>query len=285
MTPEERQQKEGALEELRIKADAAHQAAATGEEALVTAAEAAEDAYSELKAELDATPDGGQASPPASTEDEEEEGKQDIDFEKELTDLEGGRAPEGVPPQRTELEKAERGVFFAAKRLKELGGDPSKVIKPADETPTPTPTPRTDRQEDLDPRYVSKDDIAEQEAQTLSRTDAERKVIMWHYKHSIQKTGSVKADIENAFYIANKGRIRRSIDEMRRTQDVRPNPGSGPGRRPSVVPRVPQLSSGDQSTLRRRGFKPNADGSWEAKRYVMRFSPGKGWVTEAKSVK
>jgi len=263
MNKEERQQKEGALEQLRTSADAAHQAAAAapGDEALAGAAEIAEDAYNDAKAELD-------AAPPASDEEEEEDEK-DIDFEKELKDLEG--TPPVAPSRYTELEKAERTLFFNAKRL--------RVLQPKDPA---TPPARAARDEEVDNRYVTKDDLAEQEAEKLSTTEAQRKVIMHHYQNSIVKSGNIKADIENAFYIANKGRIRRSIDEIRRAQDVRPTAASGPGRRPAATPRVPQLSSGDQATLRRRGFKPNADGSWEAKRYVMKFSPGKGWVTEKK---
>lgn len=276
MNEEERKAKESQLESLRVSADAAHQAAADKpeDEAAQKAADAAEDAFNELKSELDAAP------PATASEDEgkEDEGEEeDIDFEKELKDLEGNDP--GGNASRSEREKAERALFFNAKRLRELGGDPEKVLKPKEETPPPPPP----KEEEEEERYVTKDDFAEQHAEKLSKSEAQRKVIMWHYKHSIKKTGNVVNDIENAFFIANKGRIRRSIEEIRRAGDVRISTGNGPGRRPAPrETRAPQLSSRDQSILARRGFKPNSDGTFESKRYVMRFVTGKGWVTERK---
>lgn len=283
MDPETRKQKEDELAQLRIAADEAHQAVADtpDDEALVKAADDAEEKFNSLKAELD-------ANPPAASEDEEEE-EEDIDFDKELKNLEGeDPSQRRAPVQRTPLEKAKRNLFFSAEAVKKLGGDPDEVLKkPKSEVPPAPPAPEKESDDDIDPRYVTVDHVAQQEADRLSGdNEAQAKVVMWHYNHSIIKTGNVRADIENAFYIANKGRIRRSIDEIRRAKVVQPSPHTPPGRKqPKVQAKVPQLSSGEISTMKRRGFSQQPNGEWHSKGYITRFVTGKGWITEPKPKK
>lgn len=286
MNPEERAKKEGELEILRTAADEAHQKAAEtpGDQGLQKKADEAEEKYNDLKTVLDAdTP-----APELSEEEDDEEEEKDIDFEKELKELENPddpapRADDDQPPPvgRTPQEKAERALYFAAQQVKKLGGDPTKIVKPKG-VRQPDPVPPKDENADLDPRYVTVDHVARQEAEALSSSPAQAKVVLWHYKHSIKETGDIKKDIETAFIIANKGRITRSFDEIRRAKRSVPVQVTPPGRRPAARSRTPQLSSSEQASLKRRGFSPQADGSWAAKRYVVRHVEGKGWITERK---
>jgi hypothetical protein len=285
MNPEElKKQKQAAADAARVKADALHDQVAgdPGNEDLRKQADEAEDLASDLQAETDAI-----VVPAAPEEVIDETGaddKKDIDFEEELRELEDGgqKPPASPPPKKTELEKARRALFFNKQRVLELGGDPDEIEqapKPKDPPPPPAKQP-----EDQDmSNYVTKDDVAEQIASSVSRSEAETKVIIWHYKHSIQKTGNVNKDIENAYLLANKGRINRSFAEIRRAVESRKAPPITPSRGPKTPQQqTPTLSAGDQATLRRRGYTPRPDGTWESKRYIMRYDPTKKAMVEEK---
>lgn len=277
MTKEEKKQLEEAAKAAREKADQAHEAAANATD---DEADALQQAANTAEAEAQAAQEASDTAivAPEGEEDEEDE---DIDFEKELAAIENGGTPPApaAPPgkPKSELEKAERALHFNAKRLKELGGDPSKILG----TP-PTPpvaTPPADG-----PSFATKEDIAEQEAAKYARTDAERKVIMHRYRTGIIKTGNVVEDIQNAYLLAHKGRIVRSFEEIRRGAAVRPMAATLPGRKtPASAAKPPELSRNEQSIMRSRGFKNNPDGSWESKRYTMRYDASKkAWVTDRK---
>lgn len=280
MDEEEKKRLEDAATAARAAADQAHEAAAEADgadDALNRAAESAEDLAQEAQAAADAAvvtpPEPGTPDAPAGDD-------PDIDFEKELEGLEP-KAPAGEKP--AELSKAERALFFNAQRVKELGGDPSKVLAPV-APPAPTPVPEAPP----GPEYVTRDDLTrrdlESEIRKLSRTEAERKVTAWHAEHSIKQTGDPVKDAENAYLIAHKGRITRSFEEIRRAGYSRPMPGAAPGRRPTPTPaKAPELQAAEKGIMERRGFKMLVDGSWESKRYRMHYdTTRKGWVTEKK---
>lgn len=277
MTKEEKKQLEDAAKAAREKADQAHEAvAAASDEEADALQQAADIAEAEAQAAQEAFDNAVVA--PEGEEDEEEE---DIDFEKELAAIENGGtppAPPATPPakSRSELEKAERALHFNAKRFKELGGDPSKVLGAPPAPPPPPPA---------DSSFATKEDLAEQEAAKYARTDAERKVIMHRYRTGIIKTGNVVEDIQNAYLLAHKGRIVRSFDEIRRGAAVRPMVATPPGRKPPAGPaKAPELSRADQGIMKSRGFVKNQDGSWESKRYKMTYDPAKkAFVTVKKS--
>ena len=198
MNEEERKQKEEALKELIRAADSAHAAAAEDPEDddLKKAAETAEEAVTNARKELD-------GAPPAEDEDEEEEEEGEvIDFEKELAEL----PPGGEPASRSELEKAERALHFNAKRVTELGGDPSKIVQPKG----PVIPPAED-----DGKFVTKDDLytrdLKSEIAKLGKTEAERRVILWRAQNSIRPSGDPVEDAQNAYMIAHKGKISRSF--------------------------------------------------------------------------
>jgi len=264
MNEEERKAKEEEVKKLREAADAAHKAAQDSDgtdEALNKAAEDSEEAVAVAQKELDEAPPVG---------DEEEEEGEVIDFEKELAGLGGEQ-----PAQKTELEKAERSLHFNAERVRELGGDPTKIVKPK-EVPAPE-----------EGQFVTRDDLHQRdlrgEVGRLAKTEAEAKVILWHAEHSIKQTGDPAKDAENAYMIAHKGKIQRSFSEIRRASYVREAPAGGPGRRPAMQPAgAPALSAQEQSILKRRGFSLQADGTWQSKRYILRYEPKKGFIQQRK---
>lgn len=282
MNEEEKKQLEDAAKVAREAADKAHEAAAQADgadEALNSAADAAEDAAQEAQAAFDAavvTPE----EEPVVPEPEEEDDK-DIDFEKELEALGGEQPPREPGKKLTELQKAERALFFQTKKVKELGGDPTKVIKSDVPIEPVLPAPES--------AFVTKDDLArrdlESEIRKLSRTEAEFKVTLWHSENTIRPTGDPVQDAQNAYLIAHKGRITRSFDEIRRASTVRPMHGAGPGRKPPLTPaKAPELQSSERAIMQRRGFSMQPDGSWESKRYRMRYDTAhKSWVTEKKA--
>lgn len=284
MEEAERKILEDAAKAARVAADEAHEAAANAtEDDDADALQATADDLETKAQDAQAAFDAAVAAPEGEEGDEE-----DIDFEKELAEIEGGGkqppvtpapAPAGEP--KTELEKAKRALHFNAKRLKELGGDPAEVlgtpITPV--TPAAPVTPVTPPAENLI------ENLAEMEAAKYARTDAERKVIMHHYRTSIRASGNVVTDIQNAYMIAHKGRIQRSFDEIRRSAGVRPMVATPAGRRPKVESvKTPELSKSEQGIMRQRGFKQNADGTWESKGYIMKYdAKAKGFVTTRKA--
>lgn len=276
MKLEDKKQLEDAAVAARTAADAAHQAAADAggaDDGLNEAADTAEDAAIAAQTAVDgAVVDD--TTPPGEDEDDDK----DIDFDAEAKALEEQRPPVPAPANSTELEKATRSLHFNAKRVRELGGDPTKVIAPPANNEERAPAP-------LDTsNFVTKDDKALEEARKLGRTDSEIAVIMHRYNNSIKKSGDPVKDIENAYMIAHKGRIQRSFAEIRRGSFARPTPGTPPGRRPRAEDaRTPELSSSDQQVLINRGFVKQADGSWESKRYRMFYSTErKGFIEEKK---
>lgn len=271
MTKEEKQKLEEAAKVARTAADAAHQKAADAlgaDDALNNAAEELEQKALDAQAESDAAV--VEENPKDEHDDEE-----DIDFKKELEQIQ----PAPLQPEtKSELERARTALFFTAKRVKDLGGDPTEVVKPA-----PQPVQREEHQQS----YVTKDDLDERdlvsEIRKLARTEEEFQVILHHSKESIKKTGNPVKDAENAYLIAHKGKIKRSFDELRRAEFSRPPTApAGPGhKRPAdtkVV--VPVLSPADQAIFRNRGFKPEADGTWTGRKHILRFDKVQGWVTE-----
>ena len=196
-----------------------------------------------------------------NTEDEEKEksesdSKEDIDFEKEVQELE-------QKPQRTKLEKAVFAREQIDKRIQELGGE----------------SWRTKKEE---PQYITKEDMADDYAHSLAKSESERKIIMWHYKNSIQRTSNIREDIDNAYWLAHKGKIRRTHEELQRIQQ--PGRGGGGAGQKLSTSQTPEMPKSHQFVLKRRGYILNPKtGEWEAKhtKYVYDSSK-KEWVSVKK---
>lgn len=279
MNEEDRKQLEDAAAVAREKADKAHEAAANADgqdEALNAAADEAENQAVAAQAALDAAAESEESS---EQEPESEESEQDIDFKKELDSLptQEGQPP-AVDPKKNALQKAERALFFQAKEVEKLGGDPSKIVKT--EAPRPEPEDRNQEQPQ-EGNFVTREELARRDLRTeirkLSRSDEEFQVTLWHAENTIRSKGDPVKDAENAYLIAHKGRIQRSFDEIRRSVSTgRPSGPSLPGRKPVQQARkAPMLPPEQVRIMERRGFKQMPDGTWEGKRYRMVYDQTK----------
>lgn len=196
---------------------------------------------------------------------EEETKSEDIDFNKEAEELE-------KKPTHSALEKAQRSLHFNAQKVKELGGDPEEILGIKKEVPV----------EKTEQNFVTKDDLAEAEARKLAKSDAELKVIMWHYRNGIQRTGNIYEDIENAHFLAHKPRLKTVFSEMRRAKDNVPPQGDGEsaGQKEKVV-KTPELPRTQAQILQRRGYKMVKPGLWQGKFNQTRWDEAsKSWVEE-----
>ena len=273
MTEEERKQKEAELEGARASADAAQTAASEADfkdETLNKASDDAEEKVKALEAEL--------AAPPDSDDEEDEDDEGDIDFENEAKNLPPASppAPPAAPDDKaTKLDKAKKRAHFLAKEIRDLGGDPTEVFG---DPPAPPTSARPSHSDGDEGKYVTIEGLARRDAETIayriSKSEAEKKVIMHKYDTAINRTGNVEVDIKNAYLIAHQGRIARSWDEIRRAQGARVTPGGGgPGARRPMAPRTPSLAPEMESRLRSRGFKKLPDGSWEGKKHKLVWNP------------
>lgn len=192
--------------------------------------------------DIEGAPEAKETSP------ESQEEVKDIDFEKELENL----AKEEQP--RDELAKAlharqktAKDLSFLDKRIKDLGGTV--------EEPTIVEKPDTSR-------FVTVDDLkllqAEGEVSKYAKSDAEKKVILWYVKNK-------GLSVEDAYLIANKGRILRSQSELKRAEGATPSSASFGGQK-EKKPIAPDRSPEDQAVLTRRNlsFDPKT-GTWKGK--------------------
>lgn len=278
MTKEEKKQLEDTAIALEAAADTAHNAAAEkpGDDALQEAAQTAEDKATEARTAADAAVVDDEPAPVVD-EEEEKGDDEDIDFGKELQELEGKTPPAPAPAAKTPLEKAQTALFHKAEEVKRLGGDPATVLGTP---PAPAPAPAKEEEKG----FVTQDDLNKRdllaELRRVSKTDAEYRVLQWHAANSIKLTGDPIKDAENAYFIAHKGKIKRSFDEIRRAADTRTTPATPPGRRaPADGAKAPMLSREEATVMTRRGFKLQPDGSWKGKRYTMTYDKvKKGWI-------
>ena len=228
------------------------------------------------------TPEEAPSSPQENPEEEQpEEGKEEVEqpepesddhFKKELDVLEGKK------PQRTELEKAVYAREQIDRRIVDLGGDSLKAGT-ANNNANYFSLIKKEKPEQ---EFVTKDDFAENYARSLAKSENELKVIMWQYRHGIQKTGNIHEDIDNAYWLANKGRIKKLHEEIERSGE-RPSLGGGTGQKVKKTI-VPEMPTDMQVILKRRGFSFNPKtGRWEARHNAYRYDPQiKDWVSEKK---
>lgn len=196
-------------------------------------------------------------------------GSEDIDFDKELQDLETGIP--ATPPakvQRTELEKAEFTAKSTLKRIKELGGDPAKILADEGTPPAPAPEPSSDTGE-----FVTKLDLAQEKAEKIAKSPAEVKVIMWWVKNK-------GMSVEDAHHMANKGRIKKLASEITRANTtVHSNGGGGAGQRTPET-KTQKMSESQEQKLQAAGLVfDQATNSYAGKKTRVRHDGAK-WVSE-----
>ncbi len=181
---------------------------------------------------------------PEESDESQDSDDKDIDYAAELARVKSTEQPK----ERTELEKAQRALHFNAQRLKELGGDPAEIlgVKPVVKEAEPSaPVSRAD----LERTFIERD------ARNLTESDAEFELTM----HYVDKGLS----LEDAHLLANKGKIKRSVQEARRG-NVAYAPATSTQK--VTTERAPTRSPEEQAVLQRRGLSYNPKtGTWQGR--------------------
>ncbi len=195
-----------------------------------------------------------------ATEVNTEETSKDIDYKKELDNLEGSKQ------KPSELEKARRSLFFNAQRFAELGGDPAEIL----------PKPKETKPEETDVKKVIEMTFAEKEARSLARNDDEYNLIMWRVKNQ-------GLSVEESYLLANKGKFLKHDSEAKRAQVVY-SPGGGAGQK-VVTTEVPERSKEEVVLLQRRGLKFNPQTkTWQGKHTEEYFdSTSRSWLSRRRT--
>ena len=189
----------------------------------------------------------------------------DIDYKTELETLEGKKTG------RSELDKAKFSAKSTLKRIAELGGDVEEVL--GDLIPNKKKA-KDDDDDKEDNKFATKDEFNSlvrnqtiAHARTLVGSDDELKLVMHHLENSIVRTGNMVEDVETAHLLANRSKIKRTMQEIARSNGAKDNAHgpSGAGQR-TIDKKMPAMPQATQDILRKRGFTPNpSTGEWEAK--------------------
>jgi hypothetical protein len=214
----------------------------------------------EDKNELETTPSPSEEKVEENIDplEKDEDAPKDIDHKKELEGLK-------IKDSRTRQEQTAYNLKKNAERAKELGLDPAEVLGL-----------KSDEEKTKGQGEVTKQDLAimeaRLEAKNLTSSPEELEHIMWY----VENRG---LSVEEAHLLANKGKVKTAISEMRRA-DVTSSKGSDSSGRKNVS-KPPELPKDVQSVLARRGFKLNEKGEWEAKFNKVIWN-GKEYVTVKK---
>lgn len=179
-----------------------------------------------------------------ATPEESEEEPENIDYEAELNRLKE-KEPQKEKP--SELEKAKKALYFNAERLKELGGDPEEILgKPKKKDVEPDTV-------DIDAKLERK--FIERDVQAITESVAEYNLVMFYVDKGLS--------IEDAHLLANKGKIKRAVDEAKRGNVAFGKVDNGTR---IVTEIVPQRSATEQALLQRRGLAWNPKTkTWQGK--------------------
>ncbi len=137
----------------------------------------------------------------------------------------------------------------------------------------------TEKNQDPSDENTDSEEKTEEKENTEKTTDTEgeskeesgdadeMKVLMWHYNNSIVRSGNIEDDIENAYLLAHKGRLKQTFSEIKRADQNKPKKGAGESSGQKVKTlKVLEIPKDQHEILRRRGFKLNAEtGEWEGK--------------------
>ena len=192
----------------------------------------------------------------------------DIDFEKELQDLEKNTPPAPEDPDK-ELKKATFSFKSTAKRIKDLGGDPSTLL---DDGAAPSPAPVASDDKPITQRDLTLRD-ARAEASNLAKSPGEVKLIMWY----VEKKG---LSVKDAHFLANKGKIAKASSEIDRANAATPSNGAtAAGQKPPEV-KTPKMNEAQENRLKLAGmvYDP-ATSSYTGKRTRV-IHNGTTWVHE-----
>jgi len=207
--------------------------------------EVEEDTSSASEEETSEETEGSQDSQEGSNEPEDE----NIDYEAELEAQQTKRGTQ-PKPQYTQLEKAIHRRQILDEEIAKLQGEEGSK---EEEEPSALDENKT-RQIALD---VATGLEVKRQIRTIAKSDAEAKLIQFHYENSIVRTGDVDEDLGNAWALANRRRVQNTISEMQRTilsKGTRTK-GAGAGqKRPSQQPI--KLSAEDQKIAKVYNLTP-----------------------------
>jgi hypothetical protein len=204
--------------------------------------------------------------------DKKPEDEKDIDFEAQAKELEG---KDPKKQQRTPAEEAAFNLKKNADRVKELGGDPAKVLGFE---------PASDRGSEFNNSdFLTKADMARERIRGMAKSDAEARVILWHYQNSIQKSGDIGNDVENAYLLAHKPSLVGKFQSITRAKENIPprGPEDTAGQKPKVSA-APRLAEDEERRLLTSGYRLVKPGLYEGKFMVVRHN-GTEWVKEKKA--
>lgn len=210
-----------------------------------------------------------ESNDPEESENSDEPSKEDTsDYDKEL--------------KRIEQDKEEKRKGYAMRKGK----------KDDDE--------EEEEQEDIDEKIQKavkeavagvQKDVQRSNVETLLRqqtgSDSEFKLALHHYDNSINPSGSVNDDVENAVLLANKHRLKGVESEKKRSsqsEDTRSHSETEQRKRSSAEPNI---SADAKARLERSGFQFNSQsGMYERKvsdRLTMRLDPKTGQRKDIRS--
>lgn len=105
-------------------------------------------------------------------------------------------------------------------------------------------------------------DVLDEELNSLSTSEDEKNLILYHYQNTIKPSGyskgQIKADLAKAKLLANAKKIQDERDEIARATVSKSDISSASGaNQDKLTPgTMPKLSAGDLALLQRRGIDP-----------------------------
>lgn len=211
-----------------------------------------------------------------------EDGDGEIDFDKELETLEQGK-----DARRTPLEKAQFSLKKTFDQVKEQGGDPYKALgipRPKEDAGDESgdgdghPKQNKDGSITVSPEQLNQmvaAAVADQvgsvrsefgaaevksRIEKLTKSDSEAKVVQFHFDNTIKPSGDIDSDVENAYMIAHKGRIKRTFQEVARAAGSKDGTtdGAGAGQKDAADAEPTGVSDADRKYAESRGLKWDA---------------------------
>ena len=148
--------------------------------------------------------------------------------------------------EQERLKKAE--AVIEQERARRIAAE--QANRDGEESPVPTADEfrKIAREEAL---RASGSALAETLVARLASNEDEKKLILHHYKNSIIPTGDVEEDVEAAYALANRKRLKLELEEAKRAIASRENRGQGSGEagKPDVAKPIVELTPGQEKIL------------------------------------
>ena len=191
----------------------------------------------------------------------DEEIKQQQEAEAEAARLKEAKEKEENIDYKAELEKTKKQLGQAEHTILKLKSEKDKETEEEDD-PAEKETVEDVAKKEARKYFVNlSKQQAENFAHSLSTNDDEFNLIMFHYENSLVPTGNIEEDIKTAKLLANRKRIDKDMEQLRRanlSKETRGADGGDGGQKQPIDGEEPQLSDKDKKIL--RGF------TWDAKR-------------------